>query len=134
MQAAKDAHVDGLLTICCRISEELDQLKSIANDNDNVWCSIGTHPHDAGQAGEKAITQDEIVALANDDPNIIGIGESGLDYYYDNSPRADQEESFRKHIRACIETDLPLIVHTRDAEEDTIRIMEEEGRARALRV
>src|SRR5690606_25571979 len=60
-------------------------------------------------------------------------GESGLDYFYDNSPRADQQESFRKHIRACIETDLPLVVHARDADEDIIRIIREENSGRKLR-
>ncbi|NQZ13977.1 MAG: TatD family hydrolase [Alphaproteobacteria bacterium] len=118
--------VDGMVTICCRIAEELDHLIEITNQHQNVWCSIGTHPHDAGNEAEKTISVDEIIKLSSSYDNIIGIGESGLDYYYDNSPRDDQAESFRKHIRACIETGLPLIVHTRDAEEDTLQIMKEE--------
>jgi TatD DNase family protein len=123
---AKGQGVDGMVSICCRISEELPQLLSIANAHENVWCSIGTHPHDAAHEGDMAITQEELISLAQSDPKIVGIGESGLDYFYDNAPRDVQEESFRKHIRACIETGLPLIVHTRDAEEDTKRIMEDE--------
>lgn len=64
---------------------------------------------------------------------MIGIGETGLDYFYDSSPREQQKESFRRHLRACVETDLPVIVHTRDADEDTIRILREEGAGGKLR-
>lgn len=124
---ANEAGVEGMLTICCRIREELDQLLDIANSHDNVWCSIGTHPHDSGVDNEKDIPVDEIIKLANSYDKIIGVGEAGLDYFYDNSPREDQAEGFRKHIRAAKETGLPLIIHTRDAEEDTIRILREEG-------
>ncbi|MEM7618726.1 MAG: TatD family hydrolase [Pseudomonadota bacterium] len=124
---AKENGVHGIQTICCRISEELDELLDIANNHDNVWCSIGTHPHDAGNELEKAITADEIIALCHKHEKIIGVGESGLDYYYDNSPREDQADSFRKHIHVAKETGLPLIIHTRDAEEDTYKILKEEG-------
>ena len=125
--AARAAGVDGMLTICCRIREELDELTKIARDNVSVWCTIGTHPHDAGQPAEKEITLDELVRLAKSDPRIVGIGESGLDYFYKHSEPADQQESFRKHIRACIETGLPLVVHARDADDDIMRIIREEG-------
>lgn len=123
---AKAAGVDGMLTINCRIAEELDELLSICGANDNVWCSIGTHPHDAGVDAEKAITTDDIIQKCNDYDKIIGIGESGLDFFYNHSSPADQEASFRKHIRAAKETGLPLIIHTRDAEEDTMRILRDE--------
>lgn len=129
---ARAAGVDGMLTICCRIREELDDLKAIAKSNDNVWCTIGTHPHDAGVEAEKAITLPELVSLAKSDPHIVGIGESGLDYFYNHAPVEDQQESFRKHIRACLETDLPLVVHARDADEDIMRIIREEGAGTAL--
>ncbi len=132
VKAAGEVGVDGMVTISCQISGDFPGVLATAQKFDNVWCSVGTHPHDAGAAEEKAITQEKLVELATSDTNIIGIGESGLDYYYDNSPRDDQKESFRKHIRACIETDLPLIVHTRDAEEDTINIMREEGQGTNL--
>jgi TatD DNase family protein len=128
--AAKAGGVDGMVSICCRMSEEIDTLLSIANAHDNVWCSIGTHPHDAGLDAEKAFTQAQIVEIANRNDKVIALGETGLDYFYDNSPRADQAESFRKHIRACIETDLPMVVHTRDAEDDTYRIMSEEHKGK----
>ncbi len=120
---ANDAGVSGMLNVCCRISHEMDNLLDISNSHDNVWCSIGTHPHDAGLEAEKAISQADIIKIANSSDKIIAIGESGLDYYYDNSPRDEQQASFRKHTRAAIETGLPIIIHTRDAEEDTINIM-----------
>lgn len=126
IKAANEAGVDGMLTICCKMAVELPELISICESNDNVWCSIGTHPHNAGEDAEKEITLDQLIERANSHNSIVGIGESGLDYYYDNAPRDDQAESFRKHIRACLATGLPLIVHTRDAEEDTMRIMKEE--------
>jgi len=125
---AKAAGVDGMLSICCEIATELDSLLATVKPLDNVWCSIGTHPHDAGLPAEKSITLEKLIGLANSDDKIIGIGESGLDYYYDHSPRDDQAESFRKHIRACIETNLPLIVHARDADDDIIKIIREENK------
>lgn len=124
---AQAAGVGGMLSICCEIVREFPSLLATVKPLNNVWCSVGTHPHDAGLAAEKAVTLEQLVALAKSDDKVIGIGESGLDYFYDNSPRADQEKSFRKHIRACIETDLPLIVHARDADEDIIRVIREEN-------
>jgi TatD DNase family protein len=97
-----------------------------------VWCTVGTHPHDAGNADERAITQDALVALTKD-PKVVGIGETGLDYFYKNASPADQAENFRKHIRACIETGLPLVVHARDADNDVIRIIKEEGHGTGLK-
>ncbi len=124
---AKEAGVEGMLTICCRIHEELDQLLDIANTNDNVWCSIGTHPHDAADDQEMKITEQDFINSINSYDKIIGVGEAGLDYYYDHSPRDIQEQQFRKQIRVAKATDLPLIIHTRDAEEDTMRILRDEG-------
>ncbi len=126
----KNAHaegIDGMLTICCRISDEFPEVLATAKQFQNVWCTIGTHPHDASKPGEIAVTQNELVKLAQSDPKIIGIGESGLDYFYNNSSHEDQHTSFRKHIRACVETDLPIVVHARDADEDIIRLIREEG-------
>lgn len=130
---ANEAGVEGMLTICCRISEEMDELLSITRNNENVWCTVGTHPHDASKDAEKALSKDDIVKIANSDPKIVGIGESGLDYFYDYSTPQDQAASFRKHIQACIETGLPLVVHARDADEDTIRIIREEGNGTNLK-
>lgn len=123
---AHDAGVDGMLTICCRISEESETLIDIADHHDNVWCSIGTHPHDAALPAEMALSAQDIIHIATGQKNVIAIGESGLDYFYEHAPRAEQQESFRKHIHVCMETGLPLIVHTRDAEEDTIEILKDE--------
>jgi len=124
---AKTAGVEGMVTISCRIAEEYDELIGIANAHDNVWCTVGTHPHDAGVEAEKAISLEKLIELSLAHKKIIGIGESGLDYFYTHSPVDDQKESFRKHIRACIETGLPLVVHARDADADIISIMREEG-------
>jgi len=124
---AKTNGVDGILTICCRIHQEMDELLTIANNNDNVWCSVGTHPHDAGNEHEKALSENDITAICKNNDRVIGIGESGLDYFYDYAPRDDQETSFRKHIRVAKALDLPLIIHTRNAEEDTMRILKDEG-------
>jgi TatD DNase family protein len=124
---AKASNVAGMVTICCRIADEPPVLMDIAARHDNVWCTVGTHPHDASQDSEKRLDKSYIITLAKSHPKIIGIGESGLDYFYKHSTPEDQHESFRKHIQACIETDLPLVVHARDADEDIIRILKEEG-------
>ena len=131
VERAQAAGVDGILNICCRISDEFPVVLETARQFDTVWCSIGTHPHDAGNEAEKAVSLEQLVELAQSDDKIVGIGESGLDYYYNNAPPEDQKASFRKHIQACIETGLPLIVHARDADEDIMRIIQEEGGAKA---
>lgn len=125
-EARKDG-VEEMVTICCRIHDEFPQILAIAEAHENVWCTIGTHPHDAGNEAEQAISLENLVKLARSSSKVIGIGESGLDYYYDFSPRDAQERSFRKHIRACIETGLPLVVHARDADDDIAAILKEEG-------
>lgn len=127
VNSANDNGVDGMLTISCQITGDFQDQLATAKAHQNVWCTIGTHPHDAGLDSEKATSQKDIVSIANSEDKIIGIGESGLDYYYDNSPRDDQAASFRKHIRACLETNLPIVVHSRDAEDDTAAILKEEG-------
>lgn len=130
---ALQAGVESMLTISCQIKGDFPDVLKTAQSYDNVWCTVGTHPHDAGDEAEKNVTQDELCALALSDPNIVGIGESGLDYFYKNAPVDDQKESFRKHIRACIETDMPLVVHARDADEDIMRILKEEGTGKNLK-
>lgn len=124
---AKLSGVGGLVSICCDISSEFPSLLDIINPMQNVWCTVGTHPHDAGKPEEKAITLEDIIARANAHDKVIGIGESGLDYYYNHSSKEDQELSFRKHIQACIATDLPLVVHARDADDDIMRVVREEN-------
>lgn len=124
---AHAAGVDGMVTINSRIVTEFPEILTIAQNNRNVWCTIGTHPHEASRDDEKNITLDELIKRAQSDENIVGIGESGLDYFYHHSTPEDQQESFRKHIRACVATDLPLVVHARDADDDIIKILREEG-------
>jgi TatD DNase family protein len=96
---------------------------AIAEAYPNVYCSVGTHPHNA--ADEPEVTAEELVSLAAH-PKVIAIGEAGLDYHYQHSPRETQASSFRVHIEAARRTRLPLIIHSRDAEEDTASIIEAE--------
>jgi len=100
--------------------------KAIAERISQVWCTVGVHPQQSGEGEIPSVA--EIVATA-DHPRVIGIGESGLDYFYDKSPRDVQQESFRRHIRAAREAGLPLCIHARDADEDVARILAEEQRA-----
>ena len=119
---AREAGVGAFLNISTRRSEWGDVVGTAERESD-VWASIGIHPHEAEQhadLGEAALLE------AAEHPRVIGIGESGLDYYYDKSDRAVQRSLFRTHIAVARRTGLPLIVHTRDAEEDTAAILAEE--------
>jgi TatD DNase family protein len=89
-----------------------------------VTCSVGTHPHHAHE--ELDITAEDLIARAQH-PKVVAIGEAGLDYHYDNSPRDAQEQGFRTHIAAARATGLPLVIHAREADDDTARILEEES-------
>ncbi len=120
---ARDAGVGAMVTICTHLSR-FDRVRAIAERYDNIWCSAGVHPHEADGEGEAA-TVEALVALAAD-PLVVGIGETGLDYYYEHSSRERQLASFRNHIIAARETGLPLIVHTRDADKETVEILTEE--------
>lgn len=119
---AKRAGVGKLLTISTKLSE-FDKVHAIAKRFTEVDCSVGVHPHEAGEEGQE--TPERLIELAAA-PEVIGIGETGLDYYYEHSPREAQQRSFRAHIEAARETGLPLIVHARDADEDTIAILQDE--------
>jgi len=122
---AAAAGVGVLVTIGTKLSE-IDKVLAIAERYDNVWCSVGVHPHEAGTEIDAGTAR--LVALARH-PKVVGIGETGLDYFYEHSPREAQRQGFRAHIAAARETRLPLIVHTRDADEDTAAILaEEQGR------
>lgn len=119
---AVDAGVGIMQTICTKITE-FPKVLAVAEAYDNIYCSVGIHPHEVETQPE--ITAEDIIRYANH-PKVIGIGETGLDYYYEHSPRELQQRSFRAHIAASRVTGLPLIVHTRDADEDTMAILEEE--------
>jgi TatD DNase family protein len=119
---AGEAGVGMMVTIATSI-EGCGSARRVAERFPNVYCSVGVHPHEAKTDGQKSA--DLLVRLTGYDKT-VGIGETGLDYYYEHSPRDDQQVSFRAHIQAARETGLPVIVHTRDADEDTAAILTEE--------
>src|ERR1700741_3133877 len=119
---ARAAGVTQMLNISTRASE-WDAVIAVAERESDVMASVGIHPHEADVHPD--VETATLVEKARH-PRVIGIGESGLDYYYDHSDRARQRDSFRNHVAAARETQLPLIVHTRDAEEDTYDILAEE--------
>jgi TatD DNase family protein len=119
---AREAGVATLVTISTRI-RKFDDVKAVAERFDDVYCSVGTHPHNAHE--ELDIPLQEIIALSKH-PKVVAVGEAGLDYHYQHSTPAAQAEGFRRHIAAARETGLPLEIHTRDADDDTIAILEDE--------
>ncbi len=119
LSRARGAGVRGMLTIGTKL-RDFDAVRKIAEDNPDVVCSVGIHPHEAG-VEETDVAR--LVDLASH-PKVVGIGETGLDYFYDKSPRAAQIERFRTHLAAARATGLPVIVHTRDADEDTATLLE----------
>ena len=119
---AREAGVGAFLNISTR-QREWDQVIATADREDHVWASVGIHPHEADAHADLGATA-LLTAAAH--PKVVAIGETGLDYYYDKSDRAVQQALFRTHIGVARETGLPLIVHTRDAEDDTARIIAEE--------
>ena len=121
---AGEAGVRYMVTICTHLSR-YDQVKTVAERYENVFFTVGIHPHQAKDEAETSA--EELVRLAGH-PKAVGIGETGLDFYYEHSPRDIQERQFRAHIQAARESGLPLIVHTRDADDDTIRIMSQAHR------
>ncbi|MFS2010539.1 TatD family hydrolase [Azospirillum sp. CT11-132] len=121
---ARQAGIGRMVTICTYISR-FDRILAVAERYDDILCSVGVHPHQAQE--EFAITTTETLVELSRHPKVIGLGETGLDYFYDKSPRDQQQECFRRHIRASLETGLPLIIHTRDADDDTMRIVKEEA-------
>ena len=126
---AENAGVHLMVSICTRV-HQFDQVLAIAEAHENIFCSVGTHPHNASK--ERDIDSARLVSLSTH-PKVIGIGEAGLDFYYDRSPRGQQEQVFRTHIDAARKTGLPLIIHSRDAEEDTLRILRDEMKKGAFR-
>lgn len=122
LDRARARGVTGMLCISTR-EREWSEVIAVAEREPDVWASVGIHPHEADEHPD--IDAAKLIA-ATHHPKVIGIGETGLDYYYDHSDREQQKTSFRAHIAAARETGLPLIVHTRDAEEDTAAIIAEE--------
>lgn len=119
---AKAAGVDLMVTISTKITEA-EKIIKLAETSEALVCSVGIHPHEAGREPETNAAQ--LVALAKHE-KVVGIGETGLDYFYEHSPRDAQQRNFRAHIEASRKSRLPLIVHARDADEDTADILEDE--------
>ena len=119
---ARAVGVGRMVTISTRIKRHGDLL-AIAERYDDVFCSVGTHPHNAHEELDIAI--DEIVRMT-EHRKVVAIGEAGLDYHYDLSPRDAQERGFRNHVAAARATGLPLVIHSRDADDDMARTLEEE--------
>ena len=119
---ARARGVTAMLNIATRESE-WDAVLATAEREPDVWATVGIHPHEADQHPQ--VDTAKLAARARH-PRVVGIGESGLDYYYDHSDRGRQQASFRAHIAAAREANVPLVVHTRDAEDDTLAIMGDE--------
>lgn len=119
---AREVGIGTMLTIGTSL-ERFPGVLAVAERYPDVWCSVGVHPHEAEKEGQG--TPDRLIELARH-PKVVGIGETGLDYFYEHSPRQQQIDSFRAHIAASRATGLPLIVHTRDADQDTADILSEE--------
>jgi TatD DNase family protein len=122
VERARAAGLGRMVTISTRV-KRFDEVRAIAERYDDIFCSVGTHCHHAAE--EADVTTDDLVRLAGH-PKVVAIGEAGLDYHYDFAPREVQAESFRRHIAAARITGLPLVIHTREAEDDTAAILEEE--------
>jgi TatD DNase family protein len=121
IQRSKNVGIKKLLTISTSL-ESFSKIKEIVNKDDMIYGTIGIHPHETNQ---NTITAELIIKHLKDNKKIIGIGETGLDFFYNNSDKNRQIESFREHIKASIETDVPLIIHSRNAENETFDILNE---------
>ena len=122
LERARARNVRGFLNISTRHSE-WDAVVATAHRHSDVWASVGIHPHEADDHADLGAA---VLAEATLDPRVIAIGETGLDYYYDHSDRVVQQALFRTHIGVARDTGLPLIIHTRDAEADTLSILNDE--------
>ncbi|RWB53662.1 TatD family hydrolase [Mesorhizobium sp.] len=116
------AGISRMVTISTRV-KRFQQILEIAETFNEVYCSVGTHPHQAAE--ELDVTADELVRLSSH-PKVVAIGEAGLDYFYDHAPREAQAQGFRTHIAAARRTGLPLVIHSRDADDDMAAILEDE--------
>jgi len=121
LQRAEEHEVRVMQTICTHM-EEFDEVRAIAEAHAHIYCSAGVHPNNVA---DYPLVETEALIEETKHPKVIGIGETGLDYYYDNSPRELQQESFKRHIAAGQSTGLPIIIHTRAADEDTVQILQD---------
>lgn len=125
---AFDSGVKGMVVISTQ-EKEFQPILALTEEYDNIFCSIGIHPHSSEE--HKDISKEKILNLSKND-KVIGIGETGLDFYYENSNKEIQRDLFRKHISVSRETQLPIIIHTRDADSETIEILQEESQIGAF--
>lgn len=123
VERAHEAGVAQMVTISTRV-KRFDTILAIAEKYPNVFCSVGTHPHNADE--ELDVTADDLVRLSAHS-KVVAIGEAGLDYFYDNAPRDAQAEGLRRHIAAARTTGLPLVIHSRSADDDMAAILTEES-------
>ena len=122
VKSAHDASVGCMVTVCTRV-KQFDRILAIAETYGRVYCSVGTHPHNAHE--ESDISAGELIRLSRH-RKVVAIGEAGLDYRYDNAPQEAQATGLRTHIAAARETELPLVIHSRDADDDMAAILTEE--------
>ena len=122
MERARAAGVGELVSIGTNLDQSR-KIMALVADLEGIWCTVGIHPH---QAAQQPPPDPEALAALADQPKVVGIGEAGLDYFYDKAPRDIQQEVFRRHIRAARLAGLPICIHTRDADADTARILSEE--------
>lgn len=130
---ANNAGVGGFLTICTEL-KKIDTLLKIADSAPHIWATVGTHPHESEPDLQEIANLKSILTQTLSHPKMVGLGETGLDYYYEHSPKESQKDCFAKHIEVAVEQDIPLIVHTRDAEEDTIEMLKtlSQGKVRGV--
>ena len=121
IQRSKEVGIEKLLTISTSF-ESFSRVKGLINKDEMIYGTIGIHPH---ESSTDIITSKQIIESLNENSKIIGIGETGLDFYYNNSEKDKQISSFKEHIDASIKTNIPLIVHSRDAEKETFEILSE---------
>ena len=121
IQRSKDIGIEKLLTISTSL-ESFSRVKEIVNKDEMIFGTIGIHPH---ETNKEKVNSELIVKCINENKKIIGIGETGLDFYYKNSDKKNQLDSFRIHIEASLKTNRPLIIHSREAEKDTFNILNE---------
>ncbi len=119
VQAARDADVTTMITVGCDFATSTDAI-AVAEQFDGVWATVGLHPHDA-------INGVETIAMLFDHPKVVAVGECGLDYFYDHSPRDTQRQAFAEQIGLAHRLGLPLVIHTRDAWDDTFDLLRAEG-------
>ncbi len=125
---ANEAGVKHMVSICTKMSE-FDQIFDLTMAHDALDCSVGIHPHEADEEGERDYPLEQLIAKAKH-PRVIAIGETGLDYFYETAPKQQQRDSFIKHIHACLELDMPIIIHSRDADEEMAEILKSEGQGK----